>query len=164
MPDIQPPCPPAGICSRPELKESPHVKFSRDRHIGVEERGKRYILHNPARECIARLKVDDGLPCATSGKKADYLLVRCEQGIAYFVELKGCDVARACEQILATIESFHNVLADARAINARIVCSRASTPDLRSSHRRRLESLCKNRNGTLIISTKEYRESCGRAD
>lgn len=158
MPNSQPTCPPAsGICNHSQLKGNPHVKFLRDQKIHVKEHSRKYTLENSGRECIAKITVDNGLLTAGSGKKADYLLLRCEQDIAYFVELKGCDVAKACEQILSTITLLQSIVNTYR-INARIVCSRVPTPDLRSSHRVRLENSCKRKNGTLIISTIQYTE------
>ncbi len=158
MPDSQTPCPPvSGICNHSQLQENPHVHFSRNQKIQVEEHNRKYTMENSGRECIAKIKVDNGLLTPDSEKRADYLLLRCEQDIAYFVELKGCDVAKACEQILSTITLLRSIVNTYR-INARIVCSRVPAPDLRSSHRVRLENSCKGRNGTLIIRTIQYTE------
>lgn len=161
MPDIRHPCPPAsGLCAHPRLQGKPYVEFLRDRLIPVEEKAKKYTLDNTEEECIAKIKVDGGLYPSHSEKKADYLLIRCEHDIAYFVELKGGDVAKACKQILSTIDLLQNIVGSAQSINARIVCSRVPTPDLRSSHYRRLENHCKEKNGTLLVRTKQYSEPC----
>lgn len=159
MPDIRHPCPPAsGLCAHHSLQGNLHVEFLCRELIPVEENGKKYTLENTGKECIARIKVDKGLLNTASEKKADYLLIRCEHDIAYFVELKGCDVAKACEQILSTINLLQNIVGSAQGINARIVCSRVPIPDLRTSHYRRLENHCKEKNGTLLVRTKQYSE------
>ena len=161
MPDIRHPCPPAsGLCAHPRLQGKPYVEFLRDRLIPVEEKAKKYTLDNTEEECIAKIKVDKGLLNTASGKKADYLLIRCEHDIAYFVELKGCDVAKACEQILSTIDLLQNIVGSAQSINARIVCSRVSTPDIRSTPYIRLEKKKKKKNGTLLVRTRQYSEPC----
>ena len=133
--------------------------FARQTHPGWRK-AKKYTLDNTEEECIAKIKVDKGLLNTASGKKADYLLIRCEHDIAYFVELKGCDVAKACEQILSTIDLLQNIVGSAQSINARIVCSRVSTPDIRSSPYIRLEKHCKTKNGTLLVRTRQYSEPC----
>lgn len=159
MPDIRHPCPPAsGLCAHNRLQGNIHVEFLCHERIPVEENGKKYTLENTEKECIARIKVDGGLYPSNSEKKADYLIIRCEHDIAYFVELKGSDINKACEQILSTIDLLQDIVGSAQGINARIVCSRVPTPDLRSSHYRRLENHCKKKNGTLLVRTKQYSE------
>ena len=159
MPDIRHPCPPASsLCAHHRLQGKPYVEFLRDKFIPVEEKGKKYTLDNTQEECIAKKKVDKGLLNTASEKKADYLLIRCEHDIAYFVELKGCDVSKACKQILSTITLLQNIVGNAQILNARIVCSRVSTPDIRSSHYINLKNHCKTKNGTLLVKTKQYHE------
>lgn len=160
MPDMPLPCPPdCGLCASSLLQGNSHVEFSRNRSIPVEENRRKYILENAEHECIAKVKVDGGVLASHPGKKADYLFIRCEHNIAYFVELKGCDITKACEQILSTIILFQGVVGNINNINARVVCSRVPAPDLRSTHYRRLENHCKSKNGTLIIKAKKLKEN-----
>lgn len=152
------PCPQdAGICSDPAFNNSTCVTFSRDPLLTVEEKGKKYAARNLGKECVAKIKVDGCLINDSTVAKADYLILRCDKGMAYIVELKGRDVARACEQILSTAALLpvlkHCVL------NARIVCSRVPSPNLRSTQQVKLDNLCRGKSGKLLIQINKIEES-----
>jgi len=152
------PCPPnQGICSAPSFNNPEWAAFSREPSIKVEEKGKKYIALNPEGECVAKVRVDSGLINDSKVKKADYIVLRCDRNMAYIVELKGSHVAKACEQILSTVELLPCLRKF--TINARIICSRTSVPDLRSSHRSALDDLCRSNSGNLKIKGNQMEES-----
>ena len=152
------PCPPnIGICSDPLFNNPEWVAFSRKPSIKVEEKGKKYIALNPNGECVAKAKVDNGLIAGSEVSKADYIVLRCDLDMAYIVELKGSDVSKACEQILSTVNLLP--ILEKYTVNARIICSRAPSPDLRSSHRGKLDKLCRAKSGNLKVKVKFMEES-----
>lgn len=154
-------CPPCeGICSYPIFSDSEHTSFLRNKKIIVEENKKKYIANNIKQECIAKVRVDGGLISNQDIGKSDYILIRCEHDIVYIIELKGCDVAKACEQILSTIAYLSFSLRGC-TIHGRIICSRAPTPALRSSHYTKLERQCRENGGQLIVKTNQFEEMYG---
>lgn len=67
--------------------------------IKVEEKGKQAIFLNPSRIKVRKTQIDGCMVKQTTA--CDWLVVRAgEEGV--LVELKGCDVAKAIEQIEAT--------------------------------------------------------------
>jgi len=152
-------CPPSiGICAHAIILHSRHSQFSRNRAIVVEENRKRYIINNTNGECIAKVRVDNGILSSTSDSKSDYMIIRCQHDIVYLIELKGSDVKKACEQVLSTIEKLAAIL-QAATIHARIICSRVPTPALRSSQYNKLYLHCQAKNGQLIIRVNQFEEN-----
>ena len=154
------PCPPeTGICAHEKINNQNYTNFSLRPIIPMAEHGRKFTLRNNHRECIAEVKVDKGMvPQSAQEPRADYMLIRCLHNIVYIIELKGSDVAKACEQIFSTINKLSDLLR-ATQIEARIVCSRAPTPDLRSTHFIRLEKHCRHSGGKLRVETREYTET-----
>ena len=78
------------------------------------------IFTNSARGLCQRIQVDG---CAiTEGIRCDNLLIDWNNN-EYFVELKGSDVAKAIEQIMATIPRLHQAGANVRAFIVSTNCS-----------------------------------------
>lgn len=70
-------------------------------NIKFEENKSKIIFKNSLREKVICIQVDG---CAIkSGMRCDNMLVR-PSGIEYYIELKGCDVNHAIEQLEATIK------------------------------------------------------------
>ncbi len=113
----------------------------RRRKISVEEKKKQYILNNPQGDEVCLIKVDDCL--IKEGTKCDYLVLNCDQKIAYFIELKGCDFLKAVEQINRSIDLLSKQISEYK-INVRIVISKIHAPDLKSNQYKKLEKKISN--------------------
>ena len=152
------PCPPnEGICAAPDFNNPEWVSFSRNRLITAAEKGKKYTAANKNGECVAKVKVDGGLLSNSTGKKADYIVLRCDCNKVYILEFKGRHIDEACRQILSTIDEFSDVL-DKCAIYARIISSRGTIPNLKSSHEYKLDILCRSKFGDLKVKAKDMKE------
>jgi hypothetical protein len=68
--------------------------------IKVEEQGRKAIFLNPNNEVCQRGKIDSCL--VTEGIRADYFVSNSTKSI--LVELKGCNIAHACDQLFAAVE------------------------------------------------------------
>lgn len=114
----------------------------------------RYI--NKSGNNTALYRVDGGL--IVDDQKCDYLLLNCEKASAFFIEIKGSDVEKAIEQIIASINALRTSL-KSRIINARIVPTRVNTTQLNSSKYQRLKKLVSQYNGNLKIQTRLMEET-----
>ena len=70
--------------------------------VVLEAKGSKAIFHNPRRLLVRKFEIDgcvikDGIRC-------DYLLVVSSPNRDIYVELKGCDVARAIKQLEGTMK------------------------------------------------------------
>ena len=90
--------------------------------------------------------------------KCDFLFLVCETDKAFFVELKGRDLSHAIDQIDHSIEVLINHLENF-AINARVVLSKAQTPDLRTSKYAKFKAKIKALGGTFEHKNKVMEES-----
>lgn len=74
--------------------------------ITAEENKRKLTIKNPSGKVIKKIQVDGCLPI-TSGKRCDYMFELGEP-VAHvlYLELKGCDVEKAYEQLTATIDIF----------------------------------------------------------
>jgi hypothetical protein len=89
--------------------------------IKVEEKGKQAVFLNPGNEEHTKTKVDG---CLIRGSTAcDWVVSRPDCG-DILVELKGCDVDRALEQVRATIKYWKSAGYAQPRIAALVVCSR----------------------------------------
>lgn len=82
---------------------------STNKIITAEENRRKLTIHNPSEKVIRKIKVDGCLPIK-SGKRCDYMFevdnpVSTINNVIY-LELKGCDIEKAYEQLIATIEIF----------------------------------------------------------
>jgi len=125
----------------------------------VSEKGKIFRLKNDSQYKYTVFKVDACLIKASNEKKCDFLFVvdKKQECQAYFVELKGTDLAGAIYQISNSINILYKSLLEHK-IYARIVGKRV-TPDIKS-RRAKLDERLKQLGGDLkIISAPELQET-----
>lgn len=89
--------------------------------VKVEENKSRVVFKNPDRTEFAISKIDGCL--VTNGVRADYLVTK---GVtaSVLVELKGTDVAHACDQLLSSVEHPNVKPLLEREIGFLVVCTR----------------------------------------
>jgi hypothetical protein len=82
------------------------VTQSTNKIVTAEENRRKLTINNPSTKVIRKIKVDGCLPIE-SGKRCDYLF-EINEPISHviYLELKGCDIEKAYEQLIATIELF----------------------------------------------------------
>jgi len=82
-------------------------QLRKDKIISVAENNRKFILKNPQTKPVYQVTVDGCL--ITEGKRCDYLF-EIDKPIqkVFYVELKGKDVEKACEQLKTTINSCKN--------------------------------------------------------
>ena len=125
----------------------------------VSEKGKIFRLKNETQYKITVFKVDACLIKDKNEKKCDFLFVvnKRREFHAYFVELKGTDLAGAIHQISNSINILYKSLHEHK-IYARIVGKRV-TPDIKS-RRAKLDERLKQFGGNLkIVSAPVLEES-----
>ena len=121
----------------------------KDKNGGKSE----YRYHDPdEEEYIYKIIVDNGIIKSSSGKKADYLLVREESNVCSIVELKGSDLEKACKQIISTYNLLKTNISFFD-INVRIILSKVRSPALRSTHMTKLKKIFNSKHGV------EYRSN-----
>lgn len=95
-----------------EKHSEPYVK---NQKLKCSESGKIFYL-NTQDACFARVKIDEGVVSkGTSQTRCDYLVIK--QGvedIEIFVELKGDDIKRAKEQLVATYKDYATTTNDVK--------------------------------------------------
>jgi hypothetical protein len=78
----------------------------------AEENKKKFLLENPQKKNICKVKVDDCLITSQTVNKCDYMFEITDDPNRYiFVELKGADVIKAVTQIVSTYEALKQPLA-----------------------------------------------------
>ncbi len=89
--------------------------------VKVEENKRKALFNNPSGKSYCVTKVDDCL--VTEGPRADYLVV---EGSAHsvLVELKGKNVAHACEQLFASARHEDVAPLLTASLGFLVVCSR----------------------------------------
>ncbi|PZU92616.1 MAG: hypothetical protein DCE90_17765 [Pseudanabaena sp.] len=103
----------------------------------AEENKRKYILQNPSRKKVCKVRIDGCVITSQSQRKCDYLMIVCEDEASnqaesvdlYFVELKGRDLMSAVEQLTETIKYFQaNNYRFFGKVFARVVVSHVSRP------------------------------------
>ena len=125
----------------------------------VSEKGKTFRLKNDTQHKITVFKVDACLIKDNTEKKCDFLFVvdKKQECHAYFVELKGTDLAGAILQVSNSINILYKSLHEHK-IYARIVGKRV-TPAIKS-RRAKLDERLKQFGGNLkIVSAPQLQES-----
>ncbi|MBS9780726.1 MAG: hypothetical protein KGV51_08885 [Moraxellaceae bacterium] len=100
-------------------------------NVSLEENKMKCIFENKAKIELHKVKVDGGLLNSSANEKCDYL-VHWEQKnnkIVFYVELKGCDVKKAIQQLISTINLTKDRFAQFDNKNCVIVCSRFPQQD-----------------------------------
>ena len=124
--------------------------------VQFEENGMTYKGINETSKRVLRYNIDGGI-IAENIKKCDKALYLPDSSTVYFVELKGCNLKRAAEQIYQTLITLGASLDDC-VIHGRAVCSRIQTPDVRSSQIIQLERELAKRNGSFKKSCRIFSE------
>ena len=105
--------------------------------IVCQENGRKYVALNKGCKNVLKIHVDGDL--IRSGKRCDYALGLLDEKKVYLIELKGCDISHACEQILKSLDFFKkNEGWNQADYYARIVVSKFSSPKLPSVAQKRL--------------------------
>lgn len=80
------------------------IECTRNKIIKFEENKSKVTFHNLSQKEYECIRVDG---CAiTDGIRCDYLLRRSEEELEYFIELKGCNVGHAIDQLRASIKQL----------------------------------------------------------
>lgn len=99
----------------------PCITKTKDTLIKVHEKGRQAIVRNPKQDLFIRAKVDG---CLLTNKTASDWVIAKPKIADVVIELKGCDVDHAVEQIAETI-SFWNASGNSNGKwAALVVCSR----------------------------------------
>lgn len=98
------------------------------REIVCEEQRAKYRALNPDENTIYKYQIDgDVIPKSSSETRCDYLIENDTRNRAYFIELKGCDLSHAIEQVEATLKKFRNqITREKYTYYLRIVCHNAT--------------------------------------
>jgi hypothetical protein len=122
--------------------------------ITAEENRRKLTINNPSTRVIRKIKIDGCLPIK-SGLRCDYMFEiddLASQVICWviYLELKGCDIEKAYNQLVATIDRF---IIEHRGIKkeCHIVASRV--PKAGPKVQQLKIRLLKDKNATLIVST-----------
>lgn len=119
----------------------------------------KYELKNDDRLCLLKLHIDNCLITCQNSIKCDFAIFVCSSKICCLIELKGSNVDHACEQILATANTINDILNKCNKIHARIVASRMPSPNIRSTHKIKLDNFCRSHRGTLKIQVRTLQEN-----
>jgi hypothetical protein len=94
--------------------------------IVCKENRSTYKYNNKSQYCVAKIKVDGGLLANKEIKKCDWLLINWDNGVSYFIELKGCDFRKAMEQIESSLNILLSDLSKLKVtvVNVRIVTTK----------------------------------------
>jgi hypothetical protein len=82
-----------------------------DARLHAEEKGRKITVCGDAFVNVDKVKIDGGLIDTNTIPKCDYFFGRKTDGVGQyannvFVELKGCDIGKAYDQIMETISNF----------------------------------------------------------
>ena len=126
------------------------ITQSTNRIVTAEENKRKLTINNPSTKVIRKIKVDGCLPIV-SGKRCDYLF-EINEPISHviYLELKGCDIEKAFEQLIATIEIFksehHNLKKECHIVASRVPKAGTKIQQLKVK-------ILKTKQAQLIVST-----------
>ena len=118
-------------------------------HKGKSE----YRYNNQSRNHLSLYRVDACL-IADTGAKCDYLLLNCDQSMAFFIELKGSDLIQAVRQIDRAISLLSLGLKAFPVFHGRIALTRVNTTDFKNSEYLKLQKRLKALGGDLRQGSK----------
>lgn len=86
--------------------ELPYTIQTNDKLIVFSEpKSSNITFENKSQQWYYKTKIDGGVfPCGVKPKKCDWKLEKCENGLKFFVELKGSKIKEAVPQLEQTIE------------------------------------------------------------
>ncbi|BAZ27769.1 hypothetical protein NIES4074_01970 [Cylindrospermum sp. NIES-4074] len=120
---------------------------TRRRIVARDSKNKQeYRLNNSTEQEICKIRVDGCLIIDKEGKKCDYLILSCQDKLAFFVELKGSDLKEAIRQIDSSLDKLLPTMPDFKCY-ARVVLNKNPTPDINSSIEIKLKKRLKQQNG-----------------
>lgn len=108
-----------------------------------EKNPQTFTAKNPAEKFCCKIRVDGCL--ITKGEKCDFLVLNCADRNAFFIELKGSNLPKACNQIRLAVEHLISHLQDFE-IYGRVVLNKVPTPDTKSTEEKKLTKLLKQHN------------------
>lgn len=132
-----------------DCKCAPHRERHSEPNIAIRDCGRSVTLQNPSRAALWKTRIDGGIvknQCA-----ADYVVSKPRVG-DLVIELKGKEVSRACEQVIATAEMLKNCTGERGRVAGLIICSRFPANDtkiqrLKAEFARRFKGILKIRTG-----------------
>ncbi|MEN9847353.1 MAG: hypothetical protein RL368_93 [Pseudomonadota bacterium] len=117
--------------------------------IPAEENKRKLILNNPSQRVVRKIQIDGCLP--VEGKRCDYMFEIDEPTTeVIYLELKGCDIEKACLQLAETIDLFLNKHRHVKK-SCHIVASRV--PKAGTKVQQLKVQMLKNKKVELIVST-----------
>ncbi|MBD2614131.1 MAG: hypothetical protein RMY62_011420 [Nostoc sp. ZfuVER08] len=116
------------------------------RTIVVKDSGnsQEYRVTNSSKKEFCKIRIDGCL--IIEGEKCDYLILDCQDKLAFFVELKGHDLKKALTQIDSSISRLKDEIQNFK-IYGRVVLNRTPTPNINSSIEIKLKKRIKQHNG-----------------
>lgn len=130
--------------------------------LSCSENRQKYYLEHCEDRVVAKYHVDNGVIADQNASKCDYMFVgysdkQCQKDIVIFVELKGCKINHAFEQLEDTIKSLvsANKFPNKVKVYARIVSSstppKAYSPTKQESLLKLLGSVNGEKNGSKYL-------------
>lgn len=126
------------------------------RIVCFEENRREYRAENSMERRTLCYRIDGEV--IQSGERCDYAMGFPIYGVVCLIELKGNDLKKAVKQLLSTLNILRDKI-EPYIVHCRVVLSRVSRPDIRSSNHIRLERMLSQRGGTLRQSTKTMIEN-----
>ena len=119
--------------------------------ITCEENKMVYRAFNPMQNKVGKYQIDgDIIPLSSPETRCDYLVENETDKSAYFIELKGCDLSHAIEQVEATLIKYKNMLNEKKyTYFLRIVCHNA-THSVNNSLLRRFKERHKGKKKVIV--------------
>ncbi|MDR2345558.1 MAG: hypothetical protein LBE18_05780 [Planctomycetaceae bacterium] len=129
-----------------------NIDYLKQSVIVCRENKSTYKYNNKSQYCVAKIKVDGGLLPNKEIKKCDWLLVNWDNGVSYFIELKGRDFRKAIEQIESSINRLLSDLSKLKVtvVNVRIVTTKTYPNFKQNNEYIKLNKQVKKTGGTFI--------------
>ena len=120
---------------------SEYIKYrNQEKTLMFSEKGRSYRGSNLDPKEILGFKVDKGF-INDGNDRCDYSLI-VQNDVCFLIELKGCDVSHAAEQIMSTQKVFERNYGVKQFV-ARIVCSKSRTAELNSNAFKKMDRFMK---------------------
>ncbi|MDQ2752789.1 MAG: hypothetical protein M3R72_07180 [Bacteroidota bacterium] len=123
----------------------------------AEENGRSFTLQNESKFLIKKWAIDKVVFKDRIDERCDYLILihKKTEKVYYWIELKGSDIVKACEQIMNTIKQ---VDAEIKVHEARIISSKTPIPALRDITYAKLDNQMRKLGGCLKTYTNQGTE------
>ena len=113
------------------LNDFPYISNDNRREIVSEENRRKHVGLNPDNKCrVIHYRVDEVI--LQNQKACDFILINETDGIAFLIELKGCRVDNAVDQLKTTEETLHEYLKNYK-LQYRIVTSTSPSQKSRTT-------------------------------